>query len=171
MIKTLLLTVCMCLVLLVPAQQPIAVHFAHLDFNQGLSNNQVNCIYKGKKGFMWFGTMSGLNRFDGYSFKTFRHSIKDTTSLSDDYIAKIATGPDNSVWISTRVGFNIYDPATERFERRVDKYLQQRHLPAYGLTDVVPVDKGFLFVYRNLGVYAYENNKPVKLVTLRNNTI
>src|SRR4051812_48173773 len=114
MIKTLLLTACMCLVLLVPAQQPIAVHFAHLDFNQGLSNNQVNCIYKGKKGFMWFGTMSGLNRFDGYSFKTFRHRKKDPPSLSDDYIEKIAPAPNNSVWISPRVGFNISAPATER---------------------------------------------------------
>ncbi|MBO9205144.1 MULTISPECIES: hybrid sensor histidine kinase/response regulator transcription factor [Niastella] len=155
----------MCLVLLLSARQPTAWHFAHLDFNQGLSNNQINCIYKGKKGFIWFGTMSGLNRFDGYNFKIFRHSIKDTTSLCDDYIAKIATGPDNKLWIATRTGFNIYDPATEKFNRQVDKYLQERKLPAYGLTDVLPAGNGFLFVYRDLGVYYYENNKPVLQLT------
>ncbi|MFL5744130.1 MAG: two-component regulator propeller domain-containing protein, partial [Niastella sp.] len=171
LIKTLLLLpVCMCLVLLLPAQQPTAWHFAHLDFDQGLSNNQVNCIYKGKKGFLWFGTMSGLNRFDGYTFKTFRHSLKDTTSLSDDYIVKIAPGPDNKLWIATRVGFNIYDPATESFDRRVDKYLQRRQLPAYGLTDVIPAGKGFLFVYLDLGVYYYEDNKPVQLLTKNTTT-
>ncbi|OQP44553.1 hybrid sensor histidine kinase/response regulator [Niastella yeongjuensis] len=169
--KTLvLLPACMCLVLLLVAQQPTSRHFAHLDFNQGLSNNQVNCIYKGKKGFMWFGTMSGLNRFDGYSFKTFRHSIKDTTSLTDDYIAKIATGPDNKLWIATRIGFNIYDPATERFDRQVDRYLQKRKLPAYGLTDVIPAGKGFLFVYRDQGVYYYENDKPVLSLTPQTTT-
>src|SRR5688572_10570992 len=74
---------------LLKAQQPADYHFAHLDFNQGLSNNQINCIYKDKKGFMWFGTMSGLNRFDGYTFKTFRHVIKDTSIIIDDYISKI----------------------------------------------------------------------------------
>jgi signal transduction histidine kinase/ligand-binding sensor domain-containing protein/DNA-binding response OmpR family regulator len=171
LIKTLLLLpACMCLVLLLSAQQPTSWHFAHLDLNQGLSNNQVNCIYKDKKGFMWFGTMSGLNRFDGYTFKTFRHRIKDTTSLADDYIVKIATGPDNKLWIATRVGFNIYDPATESFDCRVDKYLQKRKLPAYGLTDVVQAGKGFLFVYRDLGVYYFENNKPVQLLTQQQTT-
>ena len=171
LIKTLvLLPACMCLVLLLPAQQPTAWHFAHLDFNQGLSNNQVNCIFKGSKGFLWFGTMSGLNRFDGYNFKTFRHNLKDTNSLIDDYIVKIAPGPENKLWIATRVGFNIYDPATERFDRQVDKYLQRRQLPAYGLTDVVAAGKGFLFVYRDLGVYYYENNKPVQLLTKNSTT-
>lgn len=164
--KTLfLLPVCMCCVLLLPAQQPASWHFAHLDINQGLSNNQINCIYKGQKGFMWFGTMSGLNRFDGYTFKTFHHSIKDTTSLVDDYISKIITGPDNKLWIATRTGFNIYDPATESFDRQVDKYLQKRGLPAYGLTDVVACGKGYLFVYRDLGIFYFENNKPVVPVT------
>lgn len=171
LIKTLVLfPVCMCLVLLLPAQQPTTWHFAHLDFNQGLSNNQVNCIYKGKKGFLWFGTMSGLNRFDGYNFKTFRHSLKDTTSLIDDYIVKITAGPENKLWIATRVGFNIYDPATESFDRQIDKYLQRRQLPAYGLTDVVAAGNGFLFVYRDLGVFYYENNRPVQLLTKNNST-
>jgi len=38
-------------------------NFAHLDINSGLSHNQVNGIFKDSRGFMWFGTMSGLNRF------------------------------------------------------------------------------------------------------------
>jgi ligand-binding sensor domain-containing protein len=43
--------------------------FSHLDITNGLSDNQVNCIYKDEKGFMWFGTTSGLNRYDGISLK------------------------------------------------------------------------------------------------------
>jgi hypothetical protein len=43
-----------------------------LDINNGLSHNQVNCIYKDSKGFMWFGTIAGLNRYDGYTFKVFK---------------------------------------------------------------------------------------------------
>jgi signal transduction histidine kinase/ligand-binding sensor domain-containing protein/DNA-binding response OmpR family regulator len=166
--KLVVLPVCIVFVVLLQGQQPTSFHFAHLDFNQGLSNNQINCIYKGKKGFMWFGTMSGLNRFDGYTFKSFRHSIQDTTSIIDDYISKIVAGPYNKLWIETRIGFNIYDPATEKFERAVDKYLQKLGMPGYGLTDIVPVNKGYLFVYRDLGIYYFEENKPV--IPIINNT-
>lgn len=118
---------------------------------------------------MWFGTMSGLNRFDGYTIRSFRHSIQDTTSLVDDYISKIAAGPFNKLWIETRIGFNIYDPATEKFERAADKYLQKLGMPAYGLTDIVPLDNGFLFVYRDQGVFYFEENKPV-ISLISNNT-
>lgn len=160
--KTLvLLPVCLCLAMLLQAQHRASFHFAHLDINQGLTNNQINCIYKGKKGFMWFGTISGLNRFDGYTCKTFRHVIQDTSSISDDYIIKITAGPFDKLWVLTSLGFNLYDPATECFDRHADKYLQQLGLPAYGLTDIVPAHKGYLFVYRDEGVFYYEENKPV----------
>jgi signal transduction histidine kinase/ligand-binding sensor domain-containing protein/DNA-binding response OmpR family regulator len=148
------------------AQQP-AYHFRHLDFSQGLSHNQVSAIYKDRRGFMWFGTMSGLNRYDGYVIKTFHHSIKDSTSLSDDYISKIVAGPFNKLWIQSRTGFNIYDPVTERFDRRANKYLQQLGLPGTGLSDIVQAGTGYWFVYQDSGIYYFENNKPV--VSLRPN--
>lgn len=167
--KLVVLPVCILFVVLLQGQQPTPYHFAHIDFNQGLSNNQINCIFKGQKGFMWFGTMSGLNRFDGYTIKSFRHSIQDTTSLADDFISKIVAGPFNKLWIETRIGFNIYDPATEKFERAFDKYLQKLGMPGYGLTDIVPLDKGFLFVYRDQGVFYFEENKGVVAI-ISNNT-
>ena len=46
--------------------------FKHLEVKDGLSNNQVNAIYKDSNGFMWFGTASGLNRYDGYNIKIYR---------------------------------------------------------------------------------------------------
>ncbi|HZX58757.1 MAG TPA: two-component regulator propeller domain-containing protein, partial [Mucilaginibacter sp.] len=51
--------------------------FSHLDITNGLSDNQVNCIFKDDKGFMWFGTPSGISRYDGYKFRTFKHDAKD----------------------------------------------------------------------------------------------
>ncbi|OQP58228.1 hybrid sensor histidine kinase/response regulator [Niastella vici] len=159
--KLIALPVCIVFCGLLLGQQPTTYHFAHLDFNQGLSNNQINCIFKSKKGFMWFGTMSGLNRFDGYTFKTYRHDIKDSTTISDDYISKIVSGPYNKLWIETRTGFNAYDPSIEKFDQRVDRYLQKLGLPGYGLNDIVPCGKGFLFVYRDLGIYYFEENKAV----------
>ena len=50
----------------------VAQNIGYLGLEQGLSNNSVTSIYKDKYGFMWFGTLDGLNRFDGYSFEKFR---------------------------------------------------------------------------------------------------
>src|SRR5258707_9652740 len=93
--------------------------FSHLDISNGLSHNQVNCILKDSKGFMWFGTMSGLNRYDGYNFKVFRHKMADSTSLSDDFIISIVEGPDDKLWLNTRSGQNIFDPVTEKFNSNI----------------------------------------------------
>src|SRR5476651_101211 len=81
--------------------------FSHLDINNGLSHNDVTCILKDSKGFMWFGTLSGLNRYDGYKFKIFKHAVSDTTTLDDDYIVSISEGPENKLWVETRNGFDI----------------------------------------------------------------
>ncbi|OOQ59414.1 hybrid sensor histidine kinase/response regulator [Mucilaginibacter pedocola] len=97
--------------------------FSRLGIGNGLSHNQVNCIYKDKRGFMWIGTLSGLNKYDGYRFKTFKHITGDTTSLNDDYIMSITPGPEDKLWIETRTGFNIYDPATEKFSQNLKTFM------------------------------------------------
>lgn len=63
--------------------------FKHLEVKDGLSNNQVNAIYKDSRGFMWFGTASGLNRYDGYDIRVYRSQKDDETSLLDNYIEDI----------------------------------------------------------------------------------
>lgn len=100
-----------------------------LDLRQGLSHNQVNCILKDSRGFMWFGTMSGLNRYDGYDFKVFKNDLRDSTSLSDNYVERIFELPDRKLWIATRNGNNIYDPVTDHLSRNDLQYLSQLSLP------------------------------------------
>ena len=63
-----------------------AYNFSKLDTYTGLSHNQVNAILKDQDGFLWFGTMSGLNRYDGYSCRIFRKSYNDSSSLLENYI-------------------------------------------------------------------------------------
>lgn len=146
------------------AAQPDKYQFAHLDFTQGLSHNQVNAIYKDAKGFMWFGTMSGLNRYDGYKFRVFRHSIKDSSTLTDDFIGSIAEGPAGKLWMQTQLGFNIYDPATEKFDRFPEHTLKQLNLPQYGLSKLIKSGKAFWFMYADSGLYKYEEGKPVVIL-------
>jgi ligand-binding sensor domain-containing protein len=97
-----------------PAAQDLK--FEHLTAEQGLSNNRVLSILKDSTGFMWFGTFDGLNRFDGYKFKVFRHDPGDENSLSANVIEVVYEDQSGSLWIGTSGGgLNRFDPKTERF--------------------------------------------------------
>ncbi|MBC8051980.1 MAG: response regulator [Sphingobacteriaceae bacterium] len=137
--------------------QNIQYQFSHLDITKGLSHNQVTAIFKDSRGFMWFGTMTGLNRYDGFKFKVFKHSVRDSNSINDDFVESIKEGPDGKLWVLTRRGFNIYDPHTERFSHNIEGYLRGISLTSQGLLSILKDKKGrFWFVNSNLGVYRYD---------------
>lgn len=82
----------------------------------GLSSNTVHAIIQDKKGFIWLGTEEGLNRFDGYSFKVYKHEIDDSTSLSNNVIWSLAEDKEGFIWLATdRGGLDKFDPVTENF--------------------------------------------------------
>ena len=96
--------------------------FYNIDNDQGLSNSSVNAIHKGPKGFMWFGTYSGLNRYDGYNIKVYKNSLDDSTSISSNWIVSIISDPDSNLWIGTNQGVNRYIPKYDRFKRYLKNY-------------------------------------------------
>jgi len=90
----------------------------HLSVEQGLSQSSVLCILQDSKGYMWFGTQHGLNKFDGYTFTTYKRNPFDSTSISDNYILALNEDRDGNLWIGTNGGgLNRYDPFTETFTR------------------------------------------------------
>jgi signal transduction histidine kinase/ligand-binding sensor domain-containing protein/DNA-binding response OmpR family regulator len=93
------------------AQTPVT----YLGINQGLSNNSVRCILKDHKGFMWFGTFDGLNRYDGYGFRVFRNKINDSSSLINPFINVLNEDKKGNLWIGTRHGLSIYNSLTDKF--------------------------------------------------------
>ena len=134
--------------------QPQNYNFSHININNGLSHNQVNTIYKDSEGFMWFGTLSGLNRYDGYDFKIFKHNPQDTSSLVDDYISNIFEGPKNKLWIVTRNGVNIYDPLNDKVLRNINPYLRDFGLPIDDeLLDIQATNGAFWFLFKCAGFF------------------
>ena len=101
-----------------------AYKFGHIELRDGLCDNQVNCIMKDRKGFIWLGTQTGLNRYDGYRFKWYQHDFKDKNSLTDNYVSSIQEALDGKLWITTRLGLVVFDPVTETFERDMTKILK-----------------------------------------------
>lgn len=140
--------------------------FSQLNNNNGLSHNDVNCIFKDQAGFMWIGTMSGLNRYDGYQIKTYKRNLRDTTSLSDDYVERILSGPDGKLWIQTKSGYNIYNPSTERFSAKAMSYFQEKGLKDANVIDVQQDKNGdFWILSSTSGLYKY-NKKDQKAYSI-----
>jgi ligand-binding sensor domain-containing protein len=54
------------------------------------------------QGYLWFGTIEGLNRYDGYNFRIYVNSPDDATSISDDLISTIFEDSENNIWVGTR---------------------------------------------------------------------
>ncbi|MEZ4821071.1 MAG: two-component regulator propeller domain-containing protein [Ignavibacteria bacterium] len=78
--------------------------------DNGVSGDLVYCMYQDSKGFIWFGTMFGLVRYDGSDYKTFRYDPLDSNSLSNDDIISIFEDRDGNIWCGTYFGgLNKYD--------------------------------------------------------------
>lgn len=94
------------------AQNADHYYFKTLDIRNGLSQNTVYQILQDRKGFMWFGTKDGLNRYDGLSFRVYR---KENSSLSKNFITALYEDCQGNIWIGTDGGVYIYDPVLDTF--------------------------------------------------------
>ena len=113
-----------CFLLIVPAVF-IAQSLPHEQFivrqvkiEDGLSQSTVNCMMQDKKGYLWFGTANGLNRYDGYNFVVYVNDPTDSTSISGNGILSICEDKDGYIWIGTTEGvLNRFDRRTGTFAR------------------------------------------------------
>lgn len=87
--------------------------FKHLTSTDGISQSEVYTFLEDNRGFIWFGTVDGLNRYDGYNIEIFNTSIDDPHSLSNNTIRSLAEDHLGRIWIGTDDGLNLYDPSTE----------------------------------------------------------
>ncbi|MCD0488245.1 response regulator [Pedobacter sp. MC2016-14] len=90
--------------------------FKHIGLDAGLSNSTIECIFQDYRGFMWFGTRDGLNKYDGQQITVYK-SAKDTNSLSDNFIRHIYEDKNKMLWIATSNGLNSFDPIQNIFRR------------------------------------------------------
>jgi len=99
--------------------QENSIRFEHLSSEQGLSQNVVYCILQDKKGFMWFGTQNGLNRFDGYQYKIYKYNPKkEGLTLTVNTVTVIYEDRTGKLWIGTDGGGLSY------FEREGESFIR-----------------------------------------------
>lgn len=98
------------------AQGP-QLNFKRINNENGLSNSTIETIFQDSRGFMWFGTRDGLNRFDGYQMLIFKYDASDSNSIGDSYITSIYEDGDRYLWVGTLNGLNRFDPVKNSFTR------------------------------------------------------
>ncbi|WP_281234941.1 hybrid sensor histidine kinase/response regulator [Flavobacterium gelatinilyticum] len=89
-------------------------YFKHFQVEEGLSNNTVLTSLQDEDGFMWFGTKDGLNRFDGYRFKTYRSNQDPIHSLGSNYIQSLHEYK-GIIWVGTDKGLYRYNKKNDQF--------------------------------------------------------
>ncbi|NJO00993.1 MAG: hypothetical protein HC880_04225 [Bacteroidia bacterium] len=109
-----------------PQDVPMPIAFEHLSVAEGLSSKEVKCMAQDQKGFMWFGTYDGLNRYNGYSFDVFRSNPQNEHSLRDNNIYSLLVDSKNTLWIGTKYGgLSRFQTESETF----DTWIHNPHNP------------------------------------------
>src|SRR5574341_1476082 len=138
------------------AQNP-PVKCERLSLEQGLSQSAVNCMLQDRQGFMWFGTGDGLNKYDGYSFTTYKHEAADSTSISGDWIKSIYEDRAGTLWIGTfNYGLNRFDRETERFTSLLHDPKNPRSLSDNEVNAIYEDHAGTLWVGTNKGLNRFD---------------
>lgn len=113
--KTLITTVILSLFILTGFSQLKNIRFDRLTTEDGLSQSQVNTITQDFQGFMWFGTVDGLNRYDGYNFKVYKPEVENHEGFQSNFILSLYEDKNKTLWVGTRGGLNYYDRDNDKF--------------------------------------------------------
>lgn len=97
--------------------------FRHLTTEDGLSNSDVKAILKDSKGFLWVGTESGLNRYDGYEFKAYTRKKSDSNSLETNNVSEILEDGMGNLWLKG-YSYILYNRERDNFITDPSKYLK-----------------------------------------------
>ena len=120
--------------------------FRKVDYQQGLSNSAVLCLFQDNTGLMWFGTYDGVNCYDGRSMEVFRSDFSAPKALSNNVIHSIQQADNNCLWVSTHLGINRLSQDTRQvvgyYDFADDYYL---HSNSKGNTWVVSHDGIFYY--------------------------
>ncbi|MGD9317883.1 MAG: two-component regulator propeller domain-containing protein, partial [Anaerolineae bacterium] len=97
--------------------------FQRFSIEQGLSQSVVSSILQDSRGFMWFGTQDGLNRFDGYEFVVYKHDPEDPDSLGGNFVQALHEDVSGTLWIGTNGG------GISKLDRETGRFTHLRHDP------------------------------------------
>jgi PAS domain S-box-containing protein len=136
------------------------IRFEHLGTDQGLSQSNVICILQDSRGFMWFGTRDGLNKYDGYKFTIYKNDPHNPHSISNNFIKSILESKDGTIWIGTIGG------GLSRFDRQKSLFTNYKNDPhnPHSISDnfvnsILEDSKGNLWIGTQRGLNLLDRGK------------
>ena len=143
------------------------VQFEHLTIENGLSQNAGLAIFQDSKGYLWIGSQDGLNRYNGFDFKIYKHDPEDPKSISHNSILAITEDKDGYLWIGTwGGGLDRFDPITETFVSYRSDPNEPSSLSNDTVTSIKQDSKGALWV-GTLAGWTATIHRPMDLIILR----
>jgi len=146
--------------------------FDHLDINSGLSQNNVLCVLQDSRGFMWFGTRDGLNRYDGYKFTLYRNDLANDHSLSNNFITALIEDTKGNMWVATNGGgLNKYDREKDQFSHYIHDRNNLNSISSDLVTCVTEDTQGNLWIGTNNAGLNLLNTHTNKFTHYTENTL
>src|SRR5690554_3056501 len=139
----------------------------HYSSNDGLSFGIINSITQDAKGFMWFATADGLNRFDGTTFKVFKFDPDNKSSISSNYVQKVFKDTEGTIWVSSRRGLN-------RFDGKTGKFIKYKFTSSNSRKDVSNISEsrdGNLWIATSEDGFYYFNKKKKSIIRYNTETL
>ncbi|MDA3824067.1 MAG: hypothetical protein PF450_15840, partial [Bacteroidales bacterium] len=141
--------------------------FEHISTIDGLSQSTVLCILQDSKGFMWFGTQDGLNKYDGYSFTQYHYDLGDSSSILGNFIFCLLEDAKGNLWIGTDRGLNMFDRVNNTFVRYQHDANDPSSLGGTEVRDICEDSEGRLWVGSPGGDLARLDRDTKKFVHFR----
>lgn len=126
--------------------------FDHLTTSDGLSEGVIYCILQDSKGYIWFGTHDGLNRYDGYSFTVFKNIPYDSLSLNNNQITALFEDRRGTLWVGTQNGLHRFNRHTETFERILPEHNNPTSISGIGIEAICEDKAGNIWIGADNGL-------------------
>jgi len=143
------------------AQDLPAFRFRKIDVDDGLSENSVVCMLQDSRGFMWFGTNDGLNRYDGTGFKVYANNPDENLSLGNNFIRSLLQGKHDIMYVGTDAGLYIMHMAEDKFTKLNNKTADGTEVTS-GVNSILLDNDGMLWLATvNQGIFVFDTNKNI----------
>jgi ligand-binding sensor domain-containing protein len=132
------------------------IKFDRISIEKGLSQVTIYSLIQDYRGFIWIGTMDGLNKYDGYTFTIYRHDTCDSTSISNNRIRVIFEDSRKKLWIGTDHGLNVYDPDKDEFQSILNKSGKQNTISSNFIQAICEDHNGDMWIGTVAGLNRYD---------------
>lgn len=133
--------------------------FDHITVSQGLTQSLVSTMLRDSRDFMWFGTLNGINRYDGVKIKQFESIPFDSTTISNGNVRVIYEDHDSCLWVGTIDGLNRFDYKKESFSRIMHDPINQTSLLDNFIVAIAEDTQKNLWVVTSRGLNKYDHNR------------